>query len=109
MAGITLKPKQTQPTVAHVTAIQEKLLQKAASPTWAGLRFLVPLGTSVLLWMSFFPLAWGFLTWVALVPLLCLVRRDCTGKRAFWLAYLAGAAFFWPTLQWMRVADYRMA
>lgn len=75
--------------------------------TWLP-RLLVPLGSSLLLWLCFFPVAWGFLAWGALLPLLCLVRGQASGKRVFLLSYLAGLAFFLPILQWMRVADSRM-
>src|SRR5206468_2513711 len=47
----------------------------------------------------------GWLGWVALVPLLSLVRARASGKRLFRYAWLCGLVFFWPALQWMRVAD----
>ncbi|MFO0968684.1 MAG: apolipoprotein N-acyltransferase [Gemmataceae bacterium] len=71
-------------------------------------RLAVPLGSSLLLWACFFPLSFGFLAWVALVPLLSLVRHQMSGKRVFWLSYLGGFAFFLPSLYWMGVADPRM-
>ncbi|MCI0456235.1 MAG: apolipoprotein N-acyltransferase [Gemmataceae bacterium] len=61
-----------------------------------------------LLYLCYFPVAWGWLAWVALVPLLCLVRARASRRRVFFAAYLGGLLFFWPVLQWMRVADYRM-
>jgi apolipoprotein N-acyltransferase len=65
--------------------------------------------SGVLLWMCFFPLAWGWwLGWVALVPLLSLARVQATPRRIYICAWIAGSVFFWPVLQWMRVADYRM-
>jgi apolipoprotein N-acyltransferase len=74
-----------------------------------GVLTLVALSTGVLLWASFFPLALGWLLgWVALVPLLVLVRTQVTGWRVYLTAWIAGLSFFWPVLQWMRVADARM-
>jgi apolipoprotein N-acyltransferase len=70
--------------------------------------FLLSLLGAVLLWASFFPLAIGWLGWFALVPLLVLVRRPLKGWAVFVASWLAGLLFFWPALQWMRVADYRM-
>src|SRR6516225_254991 len=70
-------------------------------------RLLLPcaLATSGLLYLCYFPVAWGFLGWVALVPLLALVRSDARPLRIFGVAYLAGLAFYLPVIQWMRVAD----
>lgn len=64
--------------------------------------------TGALLWACHFPLSWGWLGWVALVPLLTLTRANATPRRIYWSAYLGGLAFFVTSLQWMRVADYRM-
>jgi apolipoprotein N-acyltransferase len=64
--------------------------------------------TGALLYGSYFPLACGWLAWVALVPLLCLVRAGASGKRVFLCAWAGGLAFFVPALQWMRVADPAM-
>src|SRR5262245_3461819 len=66
------------------------------------------LATSVLLYLSYFPVGWGFLGWVALVPLLFLVRSDASGKKVFGIAYMGGLVFFLAAVQWMRVADWRM-
>lgn len=72
-------------------------------------RLLVPvLATALLLWLCYFPVAWGWLGWVALVPLLGLVRSDAAPRRIYLAAWVGGLAYFWPTLQWMRVADPRM-
>ncbi len=64
--------------------------------------------TGGLLWLCYFPVAWGWLAWIALVPLLALVRTRISGGRLALGAWLAGLVFYWPVLQWMRVADYRM-
>jgi len=61
-----------------------------------------------LLFVCYFPLNCGWLAWVALVPLLCLVRGGASNKRVFLCAWAGGLAFFWPVLQWMRVADTAM-
>jgi apolipoprotein N-acyltransferase len=69
---------------------------------------LPALATGVLLWLAYFPVDWGWLGWITLVPLLCLVRSEARPRRIYWCAWACGLAFFWPALQWMRVADYRM-
>jgi apolipoprotein N-acyltransferase len=61
-----------------------------------------------LLWACYFPLAWGGLAWLALVPLLFLVRATLHPFKIFLIAWFAGLAFYLPALQWLRVADDRM-
>jgi apolipoprotein N-acyltransferase len=68
----------------------------------------LPILTGVLLCLCYFPIAWGWLAWAALIPLLTLVRRPARGVHIFLSAWLAGLIFFVPILQWMRVADPRM-
>jgi apolipoprotein N-acyltransferase len=70
---------------------------------------LVPaLVSGGLLWSCYFPLACGWLAWLALVPLLCLVRSQARGRLVFLSALLGGLVLFVPVLQWMRFADPRM-
>jgi apolipoprotein N-acyltransferase len=69
---------------------------------------LPALATGGLLWLCHFPVGWGWLAWVALVPFLFLVRAPATGWRLYGATWLGGLAFFVPVLQWMRVADPRM-
>src|SRR6267378_2727638 len=64
--------------------------------------------SGVLLWTCHFPLAWGWLGWVALVPLLCLVRTTARPRAVYFSAWLGALLFFVPALQWMRVADDAM-
>jgi len=66
------------------------------------------LASAALLWLCFFPANWGWLAWVALVPLLALVKSAAAPRRVYLAAWLGGMAFFWASLQWLRVADYRM-
>jgi apolipoprotein N-acyltransferase len=71
-------------------------------------RLLPALFSAGLLWLCYFPVAWGWLGFVALVPLLCLVRSEGRARNIYWSAWAGGLLFFWPVLQWMRVADFRM-
>jgi apolipoprotein N-acyltransferase len=66
------------------------------------------LGSSVLLWLSYYPAACGWLGWVALVPLLCLVRIQASSRVIYLSAWLGILVFFAAVIQWMRVADWRM-
>jgi apolipoprotein N-acyltransferase len=73
------------------------------------LRCLLPAWASgVLLWLCHFPVAWGWLGWVALVPLLCLVRSTARPRVVYLSAWGGALVFFVPVLQWMRVADPAM-
>jgi len=67
-----------------------------------------PVVGGALLWMCFFPLAWGWLAWAALVPLLGLVRSQARPRTIYCAAWLAGVVFFFPALHWMTFADSRM-
>src|SRR5947209_2230500 len=69
---------------------------------------LCALATSALLYLCYFPVAWGFLGWVALVPLIGLVRSPARPRWVYGSAYLSGLVFYLLAIQWMRVADPRM-
>ena len=64
--------------------------------------------SGLLLYLCYFPVAWGWLSWIALVPLCGLVRAQARPRRIYWSAYVGGLCFFVPVIAWMRVADYRM-
>src|SRR5437879_4321080 len=46
--------------------------------------------TALLLWLCYFPVAWGWLGWVALVPLLTLVRSTARPRAIYLAAWLCG-------------------
>jgi apolipoprotein N-acyltransferase len=64
--------------------------------------------TAVLLWASYFPLNIGWLGWFALVPFLVLIRTPAPARRLYPVSFLGGLLFYLGSIQWMRVADYRM-
>src|SRR5262245_29657913 len=99
MEAVSPVQPETQPQVAEAQRRQLPAL-------WSWL--LPGLVSGVLLWMCYFPLAVGWLAWIALVPLLSLVRLPLSRKKIFLAAFAAGLWFFVPALSWMRVADYRM-
>jgi len=69
---------------------------------------LPALATGGLLWLCHFPVAWGWLGWIALVPVLSLARSSAKARWIYLSAWAGGLTFFLPVLQWMRVADERM-
>jgi apolipoprotein N-acyltransferase len=64
--------------------------------------------SGMLLWLCHFPMALGWLAWVALVPLVYLIRIPGPPRRVYGCAWLGGILFYLPALQWMRVADPMM-
>ncbi len=70
--------------------------------------WLAPSASALLLYLAYFPVAWGALAWVALVPLLLLVRLPGRPRRLYLACWVGGLLFHWPVLQWVRVADGRM-
>src|SRR5436190_18192544 len=67
--------------------------------------------TGVLLWCSFFPLNWGWLGWVAMVPLLALCCPDVAptrGWRLYLPIWLMSFVFTLVMLQWIRLASAPM-
>jgi len=80
---------------------------KSPIATWGRCLFLGGL-SSLLLWLAYFPVDFGWLAWIALVPLLLLVRIETTNRRRYWSAWLAGLVFFLLALSWMRVANPMM-
>src|SRR5262249_17763060 len=71
--------------------------------------WLAPLVSAALLYLCYFPVAIGWLCWVALVPWLCLVRLPGRPRRLYLATWLGAVAFFLPVLQWARVAAPRMS
>jgi apolipoprotein N-acyltransferase len=64
--------------------------------------------TAVLLWSCYYPLNCGWLAWVALVPLLVLVRTPAPARWIYLAAWACGLLCYVPLLQWLPVADWRM-
>ncbi|MCH7987985.1 MAG: apolipoprotein N-acyltransferase [Planctomycetes bacterium] len=62
----------------------------------------------VLLWASFTPLDWGPLAWIALVPLVLLVRLQRPTRWMYGTVSLCGLLYTLATLQWMRLGDPSM-
>ena len=70
--------------------------------------FLPAMLSGLLLYLSFFPVNAGFLAWVALVPILSLVRANARPRRIYVAAFVGGLVCYVPVIQWMRVADLSM-
>ncbi|MDZ4684558.1 MAG: apolipoprotein N-acyltransferase [Planctomycetaceae bacterium] len=64
--------------------------------------------SAALLWLSFMPVNWSPLAWLAPVPLLMLVRLRQPTRWMSATCYLGGLAFYLSALQWMRLGDPTM-
>jgi apolipoprotein N-acyltransferase len=77
-------------------------------PEWVrrlGSRIVLPLVSGLLLLLSFPPVDWGLLAWIALVPLLLAIRSS-SWKTAFGQGFIAGLVFYTGTLAWVVNAMY---
>jgi apolipoprotein N-acyltransferase len=70
--------------------------------------FLPAIFSGLLLYVCYFPLDFGILAWVALVPLLSLVRANARPRRIYFAAFVGGLFCYVPAIQWMRVAHPAM-
>ncbi len=88
--------------------VQQIIAAARTAPPSAWPALLAAGATALLLWCSFTPLDWGFLGWVALVPVLLLARAARPARRLYLSVYVASLAGQLATLQWMRLADPAM-
>ena len=70
--------------------------------------FIPALTSSLLLYLSFFPVAWGWMGWVAMTPILWVATSNASKQMKYMAFWVCGLCFFTPALQWMRLADPRM-
>jgi len=70
--------------------------------------FLPALLSGLLLYLCYFPVDAGFLGWIAIVPLLSLVRANARPRRIYFATFVGGLVFYVPAISWMRVAHPAM-
>jgi apolipoprotein N-acyltransferase len=88
---------------------QPSAVASSSPPPRTGWRvFPLALTNAALLWLCYFPVACGWLIWIALVPLLALLRSSARPRWIYFSAWLGSLAFYLAAIQWMRVADPRM-
>jgi apolipoprotein N-acyltransferase len=63
------------------------------------------LASGFILWLSFPPVGWSLLAWVALVPLLTLLRVPWRSRPIYGPAWAGGLVFGLLAVQWIRLAD----
>ena len=81
--------------------------QKAATRPARG-AWLFSAAFALLIWTSYMPLDWGPMGWLALVPLVLLVRIPQRTRRMYTAIYVTGVLSYTATLEWMRYGDKTM-
>ncbi len=131
MKGQLMKPDESIQNTSHTDSIQEtnsattisaqaKSVAQVEAPApdlkapgvpWhkallTRLALLVAAAMSAfLLSAGHFPLAWGWAAWMALVPLLFLVRTEVSRDWVFFCSWICGLSFYLPSLSWLPLAD----
>ncbi len=114
MSSESMTLPQSKSRLPSVTAIKPdpstRELIEAARAQPAPMRGALMVGglTALLSWATFTPLNLSPLGWVCLVPYLLLARIERPTRRMYLATYLAGLAFWLPTLQWMRLGHVTM-
>lgn len=92
----------------HEPTIREIIEAARSAPAPVRGAVVCSLMTTVLLWGSFTPLDWGWLGWIALAPMILLVRLDRPTRFMYPVLYVSGLVWSLATLQWMRLGDPAM-
>lgn len=102
------RPATGEPTVRDIIA-KARIAQQPVPEQGQQLAGWAMAGlTGLLLWACFTPVNASSLAWVALVPVLLLVRVPHRTRRMYRGLYLAAAVSQLATLQWMRLGDPTM-
>jgi len=101
-ADSTRRPAESEPSVRDII--------EAARSSHAPARGAVvcSMTTSLLLWAAFTPVDFGWLGWIALAPLILLIRTRQPTRAMYRIVYASGLAWSLATLQWMRLGDPAM-
>ena len=101
-------PVVTKKAKPHDPTPQEIIASARSAPAGLLGALQVAVLSATLLWASFTPLGFGPLAWIALVPLLLLVRLERPTRWMYRSTYVGGFVFWYATLQWMRLGDPSM-
>lgn len=101
------QPTATEPDCRAVAEPQEADLSSkgvvarvlGAHPAWLGVT------SGLLLAISYEPVGAWWLAWVALVPLLLLVRSERPARTVYLGAWLGGLSFWLIAVEWVRASD----
>jgi apolipoprotein N-acyltransferase len=70
--------------------------------------FLPAILSGLLLYLCYFPVDAGYLGWIALIPLLSLVRANVRPRRIYLATFVGGLVCYVPVISWIRVAHPAM-
>jgi apolipoprotein N-acyltransferase len=96
------------PAKRHEPTVREIIEAARSAPAPARGAVACTLATAVLLWSSFTPIDWGWLGWIALSPIILLVRLERPTRFMYSALYASGLVWSLATLQWMRLGDPMM-
>lgn len=101
------QPQQLRPEVHRIIAQATTAATVVREGSTLSAALLVA-ASMLLLWLSFMPVDWSCLAWIALVPLSQLLRIKSLPPRAYLVTW--SMAFVWAvcTLQWMRLGHPAM-
>src|SRR5262245_23592666 len=104
MTAAAMLPAKSAPARMPRESTPQEIIDSARRAPAGAMGALIASGlTAVLLWGAFTPLDFGPLAWVALVPLLALVRIERPVRRMYGMVFLGGLMFWVMSLQWMRL------
>lgn len=101
----TMNPESAK---RHEPTVREIIEAARSAPAPARGAVACSLTTTALLWGSFTPLDWGWLGWIALAPMILLVRLERLTRFMYPVLYASGLVWSLATLQWMRLGDPSM-
>lgn len=94
------------PTTATESANLDVDESASGSSTVRGANpFVAALSSALLLWIAFPPVDRGYFGWVALVPLLLLVRASRSRLQVYLGSFAGGLTFWLLALSWVRLTD----
>ncbi|AMV21174.1 apolipoprotein N-acyltransferase [Planctomyces sp. SH-PL14] len=105
-SAIPSRPKRSDADIS-VAEIISRARARVVAPV-SKTPWLLSTVSAVALWASFTPLDFGPLAWVALVPVLLLVRMPQATRKMYLALAVGGWLFSLMTLQWMRLGDPAM-
>jgi apolipoprotein N-acyltransferase len=101
-------PAGTHIPVATGTAVSDIIDRARQAPAPRRGTLLMAVVSAVLFFCACFPLDWGWLGWIAPVPLLLLTRLKTPTRWMLRSVYVGGACYWVVTLSWMRLGDPTM-
>lgn len=101
------QPQQLRPEVHRIIAQASTAVPVVRDGSTRSAALLVT-ASMILLWLSFTPIEWSGLAWIALVPLSQLLRLKSLPPRAYFVTWSVAFAWALCTLQWMRLGHPAM-